>query len=294
MSTPPRSLYPTNPTRQAGLWMLGAILSFSSMAVAGREAGRSLPTIELLLYRSLIGIVIVLLVAGLAGTLNQINRQHFKLHVLRNVFHFSGQTMWYFAITIIPLAQVFAFEFTSPLWVIALSPLLLGERLTPRRVLAGLLGFVGILIIARPGASTLNIGILAAAASAIGFAATAIFTKQLTTKASLTCILFWLVLLQALFALILAAADGHIALPAPAIWPWLGLIGIAGLSSHFCLTKALSIAPASTVMPFDFARLPLIAIVGMLFYDEPLDLFTLLGAAVIFTANSLNLRRSAP
>jgi len=92
--------------------------------------------------------------------------------------------------------------------------------------------------------------------------------------------------------LAVAGYDGYIQIPSPMIWPWLLWIGLAGLIAHFCLTKALSIAPASTVVPLDFARLPLIAVVGALFYNEPLDVFVFLGALMIFAANYLNIRCS--
>lgn len=281
-----------NPTLQAAVWMIGAILSFSSMAVAGRAVSFELDTFELLLYRSLIGIVIVLGVGGIAGSLRQISTRFFSTHLVRNICHFAGQNLWYFALTVIPLAQVFALEFTSPLWVIALSPLLLGERLTAVRVLAGIIGFIGVLLVARPGAETLSWGLAAAALSAIGFAGTAIFTKKLTGHTSLTNILFWLVVMQAVFGLICAGYDGDIRAPSSVTWPWLMLIGIGGLLAHFCLTKALTIAPASTVIPFDFARLPLIAIIGALFYSEPIDAFVILGAVIIFAANYLNIKTS--
>lgn len=284
----------SNPTLRAAVWMIGAILSFSSMAVAGRAVSIELDTFELLLYRSLIGIAIVTAVAGAAGTLPQITPRHFSTHLIRNISHFAGQNLWYFSLTAIPLAQVFALEFTSPLWVIALSPLLLGERLTPVRVFAGIMGFIGILIVARPGAESLSWGLAAAALSAIGFAGSAIYTKKLARDTSLTTILFWLVVMQSVMGLICAGYDGQINLPTMLTLPWVILIGAAGLVAHFCLTKALSIAPASTVIPFDFARLPLIAVVGMLFYNEPLDIYVFIGAGVIFSANYLNIKTSAP
>lgn len=283
---------PANPTLRAAVWMIGAILSFSSMAVAGRAVSFELDTFELLLYRSLIGIVIVLAVGGVAGTIPQINPRHFSTHLVRNISHFIGQNLWYFALTAIPLAQVFALEFTSPLWVIAFSPLLLGERLTKVRVLAGIMGFIGVLIVARPSTETLDWGLIAAALSAIGFACTAIFTKKLTRSTTLTNIMFWLVVMQAVFGLICAGYDGDIQAPSAVTWPWLILIGVGGLLAHVCITKALTIAPASTVMPFDFARLPLIAIIGALFYSESLDALVFLGAAIIFGANYLNIKAS--
>lgn len=278
-----------NAPMRAALWMTGAIASFSSMAVAGRELSSDLDTFEIMMYRSFIGIVIVLVVASVAGTLSQINSRNLALHGMRNVAHFAGQNLWFFAITVIPLAQVFALEFTSPIWVVVLSPLILGERLTPMRALAALIGFVGILIVARPSPDSLNVGILAAALAAICFALTSVFTKKLTRSTPITTILFWLTAMQAVFGMICAGYDGDVATPTLATLPLIAVIGCAGLLAHFCITKALSLAPATVVMPVDFVRLPVIALVGMLLYAEPFDWFVLLGAAVIFAGNYLNI-----
>ncbi len=282
------------PTLRAGLWMIGAIASFSAMAVAGRAVSLSLDTFEIMLYRSLTGIVIVLAVGGAAGTLGQITRRTPELHLIRNLAHFSGQNLWFYAITVAPLAQVFALEFTTPIWVILLSPLLLGERLRRVSVISALIGFVGILIVARPDPGNIGPGVVPAALCAIGFAFSAIFTRKLTRTETITCIMFWLTVLQAIFGLICAGYDGDIALPSAANAPWLALIGCAGLVAHFCLTTALSLAPASIVTPIDFARLPVIAVVGALVYGEVLDPLVFLGAAIIFTGNWINLTRRTP
>ena len=284
MSTPTQ-----NATLRAALWMTGAIASFSSMAIAGRAVSLQLDTFEIMMYRSLFGICIVLGVAGFAGTLVQVNRRHVGVHLLRNMAHFTGQNLWFYAVTVIPLAQVFALEFTSPLWVLVLSPLILAERLTRVRVIAALLGFAGILVVTRPGAESLNMGVFTAALSAVGFALSIVFTKRLTRSETITCILFYLTTMQAVFGIICAGWDGDIALPDATTLPWLLLIGCAGLLAHFCLTTALSIAPATVVVPIDFARLPLIAVIGMAFYNEPLDIFVFLGAALIFAGNYYNL-----
>ncbi|MCI2398409.1 DMT family transporter [Aliiroseovarius subalbicans] len=282
-----------NPILTAALWMIGAIGSFSAMAVAGRAVSFELDTFELMLYRSLIGITIVLVAARLSGTLGQVNRRHMGWHFARNLSHFTGQNLWFFAVTVIPLAQVFALEFTSPLWVTVLAPFFLSERLTRTRAFAAVMGFIGILIVARPGLDSLSPGVLAAALSAIGFAGSAVFTRRLTRTESITCILFWLTVMQAVFGVICAGYDGDVTLPSAATAPWLLLIGCAGLVAHFCLTKALSLAPATVVIPIDFTRLPLIALIGMVFYDEGLDWLVFLGAAIIIGANIVNLRAEA-
>jgi len=272
------------------LWMTGAIVSFTVMAIAGRAVSLELDTFEIMLFRSLIGVVIVVTLASAAGTLRQVTTRSLTVHLLRNVSHFAGQNFWFYSITVIPLAQVFALEFTMPLWAMVLSALVLGEKLTANRIAAAVAGFIGILIVTRPAAQGLEFGQLTAALAAIGFAGSAVFTRLLTRTETITCILFWLTVMQAALGLICAGYDGDIALPSAESWPWVTAIAIAGLVAHFCMTKALSLAPASIVTPIDFARLPVIALVGMLLYAEPLDAMVLLGAVIIFAANYLNIR----
>ena len=275
---------------KAAAWMMGAVVSFTSMAIAGRAISLELDTFEIMLYRSLLGIVVVLGVGGLAGTLHQINRRNLGLHFGRNISHFVGQNLWFFALTVITLPQLFAFEFSVPLWVALFAPFFLSERLTRARLSAALIGFVGILIVARPDQIGLNAGIIAAAVSALGFTGSGIATKLLTRTQTVTCIMFWLTLMQAVFGLICAGYDGDIALPSAAGLPWVILIGLAGLFAHFCITRALQVAPAIIVYPMDFVRLPLAATIGIFFYDEPFQVLVFLGAAIIMAANYFNIK----
>ena len=275
---------------RAALWMSGAIISFTSMAVAGRAVSFELDTFEIMTFRSLTGMIIVIVLGGLTGTLRDVNRQRLGLHTVRNLAHFTGQNLWFYALAVIPLAQVFALEFTTPIWVILLSPFLLGERINRIGAFAAALGFVGVMMVTQPGVTPISAGIIAAATAAIGFALTAIFTRKLTQTDSITCILFWLTIMQFCFGLITAGYDGDIALPSSASVPWLILIGCAGLLAHFCLTTALSLAPTSIVMPIDFIRLPVIAVVAAYLYSEPLDVWVFVGAACIFGANYVNIR----
>jgi len=279
----------SNNITRAAFWMIGAIVSFSSMAVAGRELGGQLDTFEIMMYRSVIGFVIVSALISVTGHWQTVNGARLRNHLGRNLAHFIGQNLWFFAVTAIPLAQLFALEFTSPLWVIILAPFFLGEPLTRIKVLAVALGFIGILIVARPSPETLTIGTIAAGTSAIFFAATTIITKRLTRTDSVACILFWLTLTQAIMGLVTAGFDGDIAPLDAQTTPLILVIAIAGLTAHFSITNALAIAPASVVIPIDFARLPAIAVIGMLYYNEPLDIYVLIGALIIFGGNYLNI-----
>ncbi|SDG20268.1 DMT family transporter [Sulfitobacter delicatus] len=277
------------PTVRAALWMIGSIASFSAMAVAGRELSGRYDTFEIMMYRSAFGVVVVLSLAAATGAWRQINTRNLGLQLLRNMAHFTGQNLWFLAVTLIPLAQVFAMEFTSPLWVVVLSIFLLGERLTATRAIAALMGFIGILIVARPDMGNLNLGIVAAASCAVFFALTNVLTKRLTRTQDITTILFYLTTTQLVFGLLTAGYDGDIALPDAASLPFLALVGVCGLLAHYCLTNALSLAPATVVVPIDFVRLPVIAIIGMLLYAEALDIWVFVGAGVIFAGNYLNL-----
>jgi len=282
-----------NDTLRAALWMIGAIVFFSAMAVAGREVRADHDTFELMLYRSLIGLAIVLAAVFATGRAGEIPTRKLGLHGLRNIAHFAGQNLWFYALPLIPLAQAFALEFTSPLWALILAPLILAEAITRTRVLAAIIGFLGILVVTRPFAEPLSPGVLAAGIAAVGFALSALFTRRLTRTESLAGIMFWLTAMQALFGLIGAGIDGQIALPTAFSAPLLVLIGVSGLVAHFCLTAALRLAPATVVMPIDFIRLPLIALVGWAFYGEGLDWLFGLGAALILAGNAINLAAGA-
>ena len=274
---------------QAAAWMMGAVVSFSCMAVGGRSVSFELDTFEIMMFRSFVGFLVVVGFAKMLSTLSEVKYDRLGTHALRNVFHFAGQNLWFYALTLSPLAQVAARECTSRLWVLVLSPLYLGERLTRIRVIAAICGFVGVLIVARPSPETISVGMISAAIAAIGFAGTMILTKRLTRTQSLTCILFWMTAMQAVRGIVCAGYDGDIAVPSLPSVPWLVLIGLAGLCAHFCLTKALTLAPATVIVPVDFLRLPVIAIIGLTLYAEPLDIFVILGAIIIFGANYANI-----
>ena len=274
---------------RAALWMGGAILSFSAMAIAGREASLSLDTFEIMMYRSLVGVLVVSAMITVLRRWPRVSTKMLKQHGLRNMAHFTGQNLWFYAVSVIPLAQVFALEFTSPIWVILLAPLLLGEKLTRMRGLAVCLGFIGILIVARPSPSTFNIGLACAAGSAVFFALTNIATKRLTRTESIWSIMFWLTVMQLVLGVIFAGWDMDITLPDAQSLPFLLIIGCAGLSAHFCITNALSLAPAALVVPIDFARLPFIALLGWLIYGESVEIWLFVGASLILAGNFINI-----
>ena len=275
---------------KAAFWMIGAMVSFSLMAVSGRELAPELNTFEIMFFRSLIGLVIVVAIGALAGTLRQIKADRLGLHMLRNLAHFTGQNLWFLAVAFIPFSQLFALEFSTPLWVALLAPMFLGEALTRRRLLSVGIGFSGVLVVARPDLSQLDPAISAAIACAICFACSLMATKKLTTDQSITCILFWLTLMQLGMGLVAVAFSGGVSMPQGIDYIWVITVGICGLTAHFCITKALALAPAIVVIPLDFLRLPLISMIGFLAYNEAFEWAVVFGAMLIFTAVLINLQ----
>jgi len=275
---------------KAALWMIGAMVSFSLMAVSGRELAPQMNTFEIMFFRSLIGLVLVVTISYAVGALTEIKTDRLGLHFIRNAAHFSGQNLWFLAVAYIPFSQLFALEFSTPIWVALLAPVFLGEALTRQRMLAVGLGFSGVLIVARPDLQHLDPAILAAMACAVCFAGSLMTTKILTRDQSTSCILFWLTVMQLGMGAFAVAVTGGLSLPQGIDYMWVVIVGVGGLMAHFCITKALALAPAIVVIPLDFMRLPLISVIGFMAYDEAFEWPIAAGALVIFSAILVNLQ----
>jgi len=266
------------------------MVSFSLMAVSGRELAPQMNTFEIMFFRSLIGLVLVVTISYAVGTLTEIKTDRLGLHFIRNAAHFSGQNLWFLAVAYIPFSQLFALEFSTPIWVALLAPVFLGEALTRLRMLAVGLGFSGVLIVARPDLQHLDPAILAAMACAVCFAGSLMTTKILTHDQSTSCILFWLTVMQLGMGAFAVAVTGGLSLPQGIDYMWVVIVGVGGLMAHFCITKALALAPAIVVIPLDFMRLPLISVIGFMAYDEAFEWPIAAGALVIFSAILVNLQ----
>jgi drug/metabolite transporter (DMT)-like permease len=277
-------------TLRGVLWMGGAVLSFSTMAVAARELLAHMGPFQVLFVRSVVMMAIVLvIVAQATGAVTATRR--LRLHVFRNVIHFGGQYCWVFAIGALPLATVFAIEFTMPVWTAILAALILKERLTRSRGVMLALGLAGVLIILRPGFGFFHPAALVALAAAFLYAGNMIATKQLSSTDSPLAVLFWMSVVQTPLSL-LAALPGWVSPPISHL-PWMILIGVGSYTAHYCMTRSFKLADATVVVPIDFVRLPLIAVVGALFYSEAFDPLIIAGAAVIFAGTYFSLSRES-
>ena len=276
------------PILKVAFWMVGTFVSLMSIAVAGRELAAEITIFQLLFWRGAVGLGILLVLFQFTGW-HRVRTRKFATHGARSVVHLGAQYAWFYAIAFIPFAEVFALEFTTPIWTLILAALILGEKITPVRVTAVLLGFAGVLIILRPGISPVGMPQIAALLSALGFAfSTYVLTRRLMrTDAPLT-MLFWMVAVQTPIALV-AGLDAWI-WPSSWNWGWIGIVGVCSLTAHYCMARALSLVDANVVVPMDFVRLPLAMIVGWLAYAELIDLWVVVGAVVIFAGNYLNVR----
>ena len=183
------------PTFLAALWMAGWLACMVTIAVAAREAGKLVHVFEIMEIRSLVGIVLFLPLVVAAGGFRAIRTRHFRRHFSRNAVHYVAQFLWFLAITMIPIAEVVAIEFTGPVWVALLAAVFLGEKMTAARVAAVVLGIVGVVIIVRPGLDHVDVGQVIALLAAIGFAGAIIIVKSLTRTESVVSIIFWMLII---------------------------------------------------------------------------------------------------
>ena len=272
--------------------MAGWLSQMLVVMVAGREATRELNVFQIMEIRSGLGLVMPYPLIRCAGGFAALRTSRFRIHLGRGLLHYASQLGWFFALTLIPLAQVVSIEFTMPIWTAILAATFLGERITVWKVSAIALGLIGVFVIVRPTAGEINQGQLIALAAAVGFGTSVAMMKSLTRTEATVAIVFWMMAVQ-----FVAGALPTLYVwvwPSPYVWACAIAIAIGGTFSHFCMARAMLYADATVVLPMDFLRVPLTAAVGWLLYAERLDAFTVLGAMLILTGNLLNLKPPAP
>jgi drug/metabolite transporter (DMT)-like permease len=276
----------------AALWMAGWLALMLIVVVAGREATRELNVFRITELRAVFGFLMLYPLVRLNGGFAAMKTSRPLQHIGRNLIHYAAGLGWFFALTLIPLGQVVSIEFTMPIWTAILAATFLGERMTAAKISAIVLGLVGVIVIVRPAAGEINPGQLIALGAAVGFGISVAMMKSLTRTETTLAIIFWMLVIQ--------SAAGFF--PSLYVWQWptahargwMLVIAFCGTFSHYCMARAMLYADATVVLPMDFLRVPLTAIAGWLIYSERLDMFTVLGAALILTGNLLNLRAVQP
>jgi drug/metabolite transporter (DMT)-like permease len=284
----------TNKLARVVFWMIGALLSFSAMAVSIRELSRSGLTIfEILAIRSGVALAVLAVLLLVRPDLRPYALpRRMKLNIFRNTVHYASQYAWATALTILPLATVFSLEFTMPAWTALLAVWFLREQMTASRLGVVVLGLAGVLVILRPGIASFNPAAILVLLAAFGYAITMITTKKLTMTETTFGIVFWMSVIQLPLSLIGSDPTVFFRMHIGQLIPALG-VGVAGMTSHYCLSNAFRAGDATLVVPLDFLRIPLIAVVGWAFYGEKLDIFVLAGAMIIISGVLWNLRAEA-
>ncbi len=273
------------------LWMIGALTSFCLMAIGARELNGQIGIFQILFFRSIVGLLVLVPILLLSNASSKrggvLFPKRIELHVVRNLFHFAGQYGWFLGIGLLPLATVFAIEFTVPFWTIIISYLFLKESITVKKVIAVLLGILGVIVIVQPNSEGANYASLIVLGAAICYAFSHVSTKSLSNTESPLTIIFMMCLIQAPLGLFLFI-EGWTA-PLGIQWLWLIIIGVTALSAHYCMTKAMQHAEVTFVVTMDMFRLPLISIIGVLLYSESFSIALVVGIVLIMAGNSLNI-----
>jgi drug/metabolite transporter (DMT)-like permease len=274
-------------------WMSGTLLSFIVAALSVRALSPALSAFEIMSIRSAGGLLILVTLAAARPELREgVKWSRMGLQATRSVVHFVSQICWTLAIAVLPFATVFALEFTIPAWIALLAVLFLGERMTLARAAALAICFVGVVVILRPGLAAFHPAALMVLGAALLYAIAAIITKKLVTTETTFAILFWMNLMQLPMNLSGSDPSSFLRLDLHLLLPALG-IAVAGLAVHYCLTNAFRCGDAIAVIPMDFLRVPLIAVIGWMFYGEHLDAFVFAGAGLIVVGVLWNVRGEA-
>ncbi len=274
----------SGPVRGA-MWMICAAMSLVAMAVLIRYLTPTYNVLELIFLRNVVNLALMtpwILRTGLRS----VKTPRLSGHALRNAFLYSGNVAWFFAVTMVSLADLAALQFTMPLFTIVMAAVALREKIGIHRWTATAVGFAGALVILRPGIIEIDLGAIMVLAAAFLYSCAYIVTKQLSDTESGNLVVFYMSVFILAFSFI----------PAMVVWqtpdwgdaPAIIALGIAGYSTHFCVTRAMAAADASYVAPYDFLRLPISAILGYFLFREVSDIWVWAGAAIIFWAAYYN------
>lgn len=266
--------------------MMGTLTSLLALAIAARELSDTISTLQMITVRNAVSFLLICLLLSGSGW-QQIKTRQPLTHGLRAVSHLVAQYAWIVALAAIPMTEVFALEFTGPVWTVVIASLLLGEQINRFRILTLVLGVIGVVIILRPGFRNPDPAMFIVIFSALCFALANGLTKKLVADNTPLSIIFYVAAIQFLITVI---PTGFVWVsPNLREWGLMALMGVVSITAHYSFARAFSYADAMIVIPMDFLRLPLAAIIGWLLYREGLDLFVIVGALIMFTGNFINI-----
>jgi drug/metabolite transporter (DMT)-like permease len=276
--------------RQAALLMLASTVLFGLMAVAIRLASQSLHTFEVAFFRNFFGLLATLPLFVRHGP-SLLRTQHFPRYLLRCLIGITGMMCGFWAIGHLPLAQAVSLSYSSPIFVVIAAALFLGERVHARRWSAVAIGFIGVLVITRPGSNDFSVGMLIAIFSALMTGLVSIQIKQLSALEPADRIVFYTTMIWVPMSLIPAALVWR--WPEGIVWVWVVAAGLLGTSGHMLWTRALKLGDVSALTPISFMQLPVVATAGWLLFGERVDRWTIVGTFIIFASSAYIAHREA-
>jgi drug/metabolite transporter (DMT)-like permease len=267
---------------RAALLMVASTLFFGLMAVTIRYASHTLPTFEIAFFRNAFGLLALLPILLHGGA--PLRTHQLPKYLLRSAIGIGSMLCGFWAIGHLPLSQAIALSYSTPLFVTVAAVAWLGEHVRKRRWAAVLVGFIGVLIVVRPGTSGFSVGSLVAVMAAVFSAVVAVQIKQLSRIDPADTIVFYtyvfwvpLSLLPALFVWQWPQGDA---------WLWLVATGLCGTGGQLLWTRALRLGDVSALTPISFMQLPVVSIAGYFLFGEGIDRWTVAGAAIILAANA--------
>jgi drug/metabolite transporter (DMT)-like permease len=279
----------TPPVKAAGL-LIFACVFFASMNAIIRYVSTEIDPLEIVFFRNFFGFAAMVPWLSRHG-LGVMRTKRLGTIFLRSFWGFFAMATWFSALAIVPLSNAVALSFTAPLFAAIAAVVILGEVIRARRVTALAIGFAGTVVILRPGFDTIGWGETLVLASTVTMALSIVTMKALTRTEGSASLVAWQTLLIAPISLIPALFVWS--WPSPEMWVWLIVLGIFASVAHVAFTRAFSMADTTYLMPFDYSRLPMVALLGWIFFNETTDLCTWVGAAIIAASSIYVAHREA-
>ena len=277
------------PVRGA-LWMIIASTMLGTINVLVRHISKDLHPFEIAFFRNFGQFVFMLPWLVFSG-LAVMKTKRIGAHIRRSLFGIAAMLTWFTALSLLPVAKVTALGFTAPLFATIGAALILREKVRARRWGATIIGFIGALVILRPGIYSIGSSELVALGGAALIAFALLSNKSLARTEQPNAMVLWMGLFMTLFSLPPAIYVWQ--WPVGETWAWLAMLGAVATIAHLAINRAFIASDASYVMPFGFIQLPAVAIMAFFMFGEVSDMLTWVGAAIIFASGIYIARREA-
>ncbi|MBX2826179.1 MAG: DMT family transporter [Gammaproteobacteria bacterium] len=269
------------PTGIALLCMLLSTLLIASMHGSVRGLGGELHPFVIVFFRNLFGLIAVAPLILRAGV-SSLKTDRPRLYIVRSAIGIVAMVLWFYALSLVPLTNATALSFSTTMFATLSAWLFLGEKMRGRRWAAIAVGLLGVLVVLRPDTTGFNRYALLILCSTMAWGVSISIAKSLSRTDSVTSIVGWMSISLTILSLPLALTVWQT--PTGSQFLWLALIGALATAGHLLMTTALKMADTGVVMSVDFARLVWTALIGAWFFGEILDVWTAVGAALIFAA----------